>query len=274
MDERINGEIQFRERKRWLFFGLPFTFTVYTVGEDMITVSEGFLNKKENDCYMYKVQDVELLESLPQRIFGLGTVFAVIAFASRMDRGLQNQTIILTGMVFSLFVNALITLISVLEQNYMQQLLLWQMGSFSGRSWEQAGILAAVLIPGTLYLCRFSRQMDMMTFGEEAAQTMGVDTKRVKLKLIVAASLLTGTAVCFTGTIGFIDLIAPHVARKVFGPAHKYALPVSVLFGGAFMVLADLAARTVMAPTELPVGAVTALIGAPFFAWVYFKEKA
>lgn len=74
MDERINGEIQFRERKRWLFFGLPFTFTVYTVGEDMITVSEGFLNKKENDCYMYKVQDVELLESLPLRIFGLGTV--------------------------------------------------------------------------------------------------------------------------------------------------------------------------------------------------------
>ena len=74
MDERINGEIQFRERKRWLFFGLPFTFTVYTVGEDMITVSEGFLNKKENDCYMYKVQDVELLRSLGERIFGLGTV--------------------------------------------------------------------------------------------------------------------------------------------------------------------------------------------------------
>ena len=74
MDERQNGGIQFRERKRWIFFALPFTFTVYTVGEDIITVSEGFLNKKENDCYMYKVQDVELLESLPQRLFGLGTV--------------------------------------------------------------------------------------------------------------------------------------------------------------------------------------------------------
>lgn len=74
MDERKNGEIQFRERKRWLFLALPFTFTVYTVSEDLITVSEGFLNKKENDCYMYKVQDVELLESLAQRIFGLGTV--------------------------------------------------------------------------------------------------------------------------------------------------------------------------------------------------------
>ena len=207
-------------------------------------------------------------------VFGLGTVFAVIAFASRMDRGLQNQTIILTGMVFSLFVNALLTLLSVLKQNYMQQLLLWQMGSFSGRSWREAGILLAVLLPCTLYLCLFSEQMDIMTFGEEAAQTMGVDTKRVKLKLIVAASLLTGTAVCFTGTIGFIDLIAPHVARKVFGPAHRYALPVSVLFGGTFMVLADMAARTVMSPTELPVGAVTALIGAPFFAWVYFKGKS
>ena len=156
----------------------------------------------------------------------------------------------------------------------MQQLLLWQMGSFSGRSWQEAGILLAVLLPGVLYLCLFSRQMDMMTFGEEAARTMGVDTKRVKLKLIVAASLLTGTAVCFTGTIGFIDLIAPHVARRVFGPAHRYALPVSVLFGGAFMVLSDLAARTVMSPTELPVGAVTALIGAPFFAWVYFKGRS
>ena len=74
MDERINGEIQFRERKRWLFFGLPFTFTVYTVGEDMITVSEGFLNKKENDCYMYKVQDVKLTATLMERIFRLGTV--------------------------------------------------------------------------------------------------------------------------------------------------------------------------------------------------------
>ena len=206
-------------------------------------------------------------------VFGLVTVFAVVAFGSRMNRGLQNQTIILTGMVFSLFVNALLTLLSVLEQNYMQQLLLWQMGSFSGRSWQEAGILLAVLLPGVLYLCLFSRQMDMMTFGEEAARTMGVDTKRVKLKLIVAASLLTGTAVCFTGTIGFIDLIAPHVARRVFGPAHRYALPVSVLFGGAFMVLSDLAARTVMSPTELPVGAVTALIGAPFFAWVYFKGR-
>ena len=90
MDERKNGEIQFQERKRWLFFALPFTFTIYTVGEDMITVSEGFLNKKENDCYMYKVQDVELLESLPQRIFGLGTVRCFKGDTTRPTLLLQN----------------------------------------------------------------------------------------------------------------------------------------------------------------------------------------
>ncbi len=206
-------------------------------------------------------------------VFGLGTVMGVLLFASRMDRGFQNQTIILAGMVFSLFVNACLTMVSALNQGYMQQLMLWQMGSFSGKNWEQVGILAVAAVFGVLYLCRYARHMDMMTFGEEAAKTMGVDTERTKKKLIAAASLLTGTAVCFTGTIGFLDLVAPHVARKIFGPAHRYVLPVSALMGGAFMVLADLAARTLLAPTELPVGAVTALLGAPFFAWIYFRGK-
>ncbi|MDO4293963.1 MAG: iron ABC transporter permease [Eubacteriales bacterium] len=206
-------------------------------------------------------------------VFGLGTVVTVLLFASGIDRGFQNQTIILAGMVFSLFVNACLTMVSALNQGYLQQLMLWQMGSFSGKNWQQAGILAVVTVFGTFYLCCYARQMDMMTFGEEAAKTMGVDTERTKKRLIVAASLLTGTAVCFTGTIGFLDLVAPHAARKIFGPAHRYVLPVSVLMGGAFMVLADLAARTLLAPTELPVGAVTALFGAPFFAWIYFRKK-
>lgn len=206
-------------------------------------------------------------------LFGLGTVLLVIAFSSRMDHGMQNQTIILVGMVFSLFVNAILALISALAQNHMQQLLLWQMGSFSSKGWQHVGVLAVVTAVGTLFLCRYTREMDLMTFGEESARAVGVDSKKVKLRLIVMAALMTGASVCFTGTIGFIDLIAPHVVRKIFGPAHRYVLPVSVLFGGAFMVLADMAARTVLAPTELPVGAVTALIGAPFFAWIYFRGR-
>lgn len=206
-------------------------------------------------------------------IFGLGTVLLAIGFSARLDRGMRNQTIILVGMVLSLFVNAILTLVSALAQNYMQQLLVWQMGSFSSRGWEHAAVLGGVTAAGTLLLCRYTKEMDIMTFGEEQARAIGVETKHIKLMLIILASLLTGTAVCFTGVIGFVDLIAPHVVRRIFGPSHKLVLPVSVLFGGAFMVLADMTARTLLAPMELPVGAITALIGAPFFAWVYFKGR-
>ena len=206
-------------------------------------------------------------------VFGLGTVLGAIAFARRIDRGLQDQTIVLVGMVFSLFANAILTLLSTFFQNYAQQMLLWQMGSFSGRSWQQTGIVAAVTVVGTAALCCYSRELDMMTFGEESARAMGVETGRVKLILIVLGSLLTGAAVCFTGTIGFVDLIAPHVVRRIFGPRHRLLVPLSVLFGGAALALADTAARTLLAPRELPVGAVTALIGAPFFAWVFFKGR-
>ena len=110
-----------------------------------------------------------------------------------------------------------------------------------------------------------------MTFGDEQALTIGVDSRKMKKILIAVSAFLTGIAVCFTGVIGFIDLIAPHVVRRVFGSSHRYVLPMSVLFGGAFMAIADLVSRTVLSPQEIPVGSVTALIGAPFFAYVFFR---
>lgn len=204
--------------------------------------------------------------------FGLLTVVAALALSARIDRRMENQTVILIGMVLSLFVNALLTLLSAMYQSHLQQLILWQMGSFSGRSWLQLAVLAPVTLAGVLALCFFAREMDLLSFSEERARALGVETRRVKWILIVLASLLTGTAVCFTGIIGFVDLIAPHVVRRVFGPAHRLLLPLSALFGGVFLAAADTLARTVLAPVELPVGAVTALVGAPFFAWVYFKK--
>ena len=109
-------------------------------------------------------------------------------------------------------------------------------------------------------------------FGEEQAKAVGVDTYKVKRKLFILCAILTGGSVALSGTIGFVDLIAPHIVRKVFGSNHRYVVPMSFLFGGGFMVTTDLIARTIVAPMELPVGAVTALIGAPFFAYVYFKK--
>lgn len=204
---------------------------------------------------------------------GLTTVFVTIGLASRFDRNLENTTVILTGMVLSLFVNAILTLITAFSREHLQQLVFWQMGSFSGQSWRNCALLLVVVAVGLLVLMRYGREMDLMTFGEEQALSAGVELKKVKLILIALAALLTGSAVAFVGVIGFVDLIAPHVVRRIFGSNHRIVVPVSALFGGSFMVLADLVARTIVSPRELAVGAVTALIGAPFFAYVYFVRR-
>ena len=206
-------------------------------------------------------------------LFGVATIFIVIAFASRIDNRMENNTIILTGMVFSLFINAITTLISAMARQYIQRLVFWQMGSFSGRGWDAIYILAPVVVAGTIFIVRFNRELDMMTFGEEQARTMGVNLKRVKWTLLISSAALTGSAIAFAGIIGFVDLVAPHVVRRIFGSSHRYVIPLSALFGGSFMVVCDIVARTVVPPGELPVGVVTALVGAPFFAYIYFSRK-
>ena len=204
---------------------------------------------------------------------GLFTVFLAVSFASRMDKNMENNTIILVGMVFSLFINAVLTLMTAMSKEHLEQITFWQMGSFSLKEWSNVFVLLPIVIIGVLLLIRYSRELDIMTFGEEQARSIGVDIQKIKWLLLGISAALTGSAISFVGVIGFIDLIAPHVVRKIFGSSHKIVIPMSMLFGGAFMVLADLVARTIISPSELPVGSITALIGAPFFAYVYFKKK-
>lgn len=206
-------------------------------------------------------------------VCGLLTVFLAVKFASKMDSNLENNTIILVGMVFSLFVNAILTLITAMAEEHVQQLTFWQMGSFALKDWSSVFVLFPVVIVGVFVIRFFSKEMDIMTFGEEQAFTMGVDVYRLKWVLLGLSAALTGSAISFVGVIGFIDLVAPHVVRKVFGSSHKVVIPMSFMFGGAFMVVCDLVARTIITPSELPVGAVTAIVGAPFFAYVYFSKR-
>ncbi|MDR1949134.1 MAG: iron ABC transporter permease [Spirochaetaceae bacterium] len=206
-------------------------------------------------------------------IFGLGTVFLVIRFSSRLDNTLSNNTIILFGMVFSLFVNALLTTLSALYREELKNLLYWQMGSFALKGWSYVGLMLPFFILGTLGLIRYTREMDILTFGEEQAKSIGVDTRSIRQKLLIYSAILTGGAVALSGAIGFVDLIAPHLARKITGSNHAYVLPMAFFIGGSLLVVTDLIARTVVSPSELPVGAITAIIGAPFFAWVYFKKR-
>jgi len=206
-------------------------------------------------------------------VFGLAAVFFVAAFSSRIDKSMSNNTIILCGMVLSLFLSALLTTLSAMFSDDLRRIVLWQMGSFAMRGWAYIGLLLPFLIAGTIGILLYTKEMDILSFGDEQAKSAGVETGALRKKLLALCAVLTGAAVALSGVIGFVDLIAPHAARRIAGSRHIYLIPMSFILGGSLMVCADLVARTAVSPSELPVGAVTALVGAPFFAWVYFKRK-
>jgi iron complex transport system permease protein len=204
---------------------------------------------------------------------GIGAITLSIFFSSALDKNLSSNTIVLVGMVFSLFISALITLITALNPTVLQQLTYWQMGSFNMREWSHtlAVLPAAAILMGILGFR--TRELDILTFGDEQAALMGINVKREKWLLLYLGAALTGASVAFVGIISFIDLVAPHIVRRVFGAKHKLVLPMAAVCGGTMMVFSDLIARTILPGRELPVGVVTALIGAPFFAFVFFKQR-
>lgn len=206
-------------------------------------------------------------------LFGILTVVLSILLASKIDKTMSNNTIILVGMIFSLFINALLTLISALSNQTMQKMLYWQMGSFSGKSWEHLYLLLPILIIGLVVMLSYCSEIDNLTFGEDAAFVVGINVKKIKWILMFIASGITGVVVSMVGIIGFIDLVAPNVTRKIFGSSHKILIPMSAIIGGTLMVISDVVSRTIISPSELPIGAVTAIVGAPFFAYIYFSKK-
>lgn len=206
-------------------------------------------------------------------VCGIATVVLAVGFAFKLDHTMQTNTIILVGMVLALFINAIITLLTTLSRETMERILYWQMGSFAMRGWVPVLVLLPLCILGMLALQAHTKELDILTFGEEQAELLGINLRREKWFLLCTASALTGVAVSFVGIIGFVDLIAPHLARRLFGSRHSLVLPTAALLGGALMVLADFGARTLLPYSELPVGAITALIGAPFFGFVYFSRR-
>jgi len=206
-------------------------------------------------------------------VFGLLTVFFVATFSSRIDKSMSSNTIILCGMVLSLFLNAILTTLSAVFSDDLRRIALWQMGSFAMRGWSYVGLLIPFFCLGTIGIFLYTKEMDILSFGDDQAKSAGVETGALRKKLLALCAVLTGASVALSGVIGFVDLIAPHAARRIIGSRHIHLIPLSFILGGSLMVCTDLVARTVISPSELPVGAITALIGAPFFAWVYFRKR-
>lgn len=214
-----------------------------------------------------------LLMPLTALVFGLASVILIIKISQKIDSNLSNHSLILTGMVFSLFINSIMTTISSMYPEHVPKIVMWQSGNFSVKEWWVIQVFAIVLIVCFFGFYAFNKELDIMSLGERQAVSIGVNTKKSKWILILIIAILTSTSVAFVGIIGFVDLIAPHIVRKYFGMEHKYILPMSILFGGAFMVFCDIISRTIATPSIVPIGSVTALLGTPFFIIVYLKNR-
>ncbi len=201
------------------------------------------------------------------------TILLVLLFAQKIERSMKVETIILTGVIFSSFLGAFISLMIALTGDELRQIIGWLLGSVSMRGWDYIIIILPFFIVGSILLLVNANELNAMSFGEERARHLGVNVQRRKMMVLTAGSILTGAAVSVSGTIGFVGLVIPHLTRILWGPDHKHLLPLSILMGSGFLILADLVARTIISPTELPIGVITALIGAPVFALILIGRK-
>ncbi|MCM2532853.1 iron ABC transporter permease [Neobacillus pocheonensis] len=201
------------------------------------------------------------------------TIFFVLYFSSKIEHSMRVETIILTGIIFSSFLGALISLLIALTGDELREIIAWLLGSVSMRGWDYIKIILPFFTIGSAILIFNAKELNAFAFGEERAQHLGVNVQKRKLIILTAGSMLTGAAVAVSGTIGFVGLVIPHLSRLLWGPDHLHLLPLSMLTGSGFLILADLVSRTIISPIELPIGVITALIGAPVFALILLQRK-
>jgi iron complex transport system permease protein len=214
------------------------------------------------------------LMAIPVAAFAgaLLTVLLVYALA-RVGKTVPTTNLILAGVAFGSFATALMTFLMLRSTGELHQAILWLNGGVSQAGWKPVLVMLPFLAIGLGALMLSGHALNLLQFGDDQAQQMGLPVTRARALILLAASLATATAVSFSGIIGFIGLIVPHVMRLWFGADYRRLLPLSLIGGAGALLLTDVIARSVMAPQELPVGIVTALVGAPFFLWVLRRAK-
>ena len=214
------------------------------------------------------------LSLIPALAF-LGALMAVAIVYSiaRVGKALPVTTLILAGVALGAFLGSITSYLIIISGERLHGIISWLMGRFSLSNWEQVGMVAVPCIIGVVVIWFYARPLNVMQLDEEQAQQLGINVERVKLILLVTATMITAAAVSFVGTIGFVGIIVPHAVRLVWGPDHRFLLPLTTFAGASFLILADMAARTMLAPTEIPVGVITAFFGAPFFLYLLRQRK-
>ena len=224
-------------------------------------------------------------------IFGLGigaigiggvTLFAFIGailtvslvyLIAKTGTKIPASTLLLAGISINYLFSAAISLLMLFNHAQIEKIVFWLMGSVSAASWNQVYILVPIVVLGTIGIGIFSRDLNIMLLGEDSANSLGVEVERVKKILLFISSMIVASAVSVSGIIGFVGLIVPHTIRLLIGPDNRVLIPFSAIGGAIFMILADTMARVAIPPTELPVGSITSLFGAPYFIYLLVKTK-
>ncbi|GEN33370.1 corrinoid ABC transporter permease [Aneurinibacillus danicus] len=205
-------------------------------------------------------------------VCGIGTLFIVYRLAYIAGK-VQIETLLLSGVVVQAFLGAGLSLIMSISGEKMQQILYWLMGSLTLSDWSSGVAVAPYVIVGWFVIMLFTRELNLLALGEQKAHHLGMNVERTRLIVLLAASLTAGAAVAVSGVIGFVGLIVPHIMRTLVGSDHRVLLPVSAVAGAILLIAADTLARTIMDPQELPIGVITAFLGAPFFGYLLRKRR-
>lgn len=269
---------------------MPRVVLAFLVGGSLAMVGvalQALLRNPLADPFVIGISSGAALGAAIALLFGLGisvgslSALPVCAFAgallslmimyriSAAQYGFSVYTLLLAGVVLNAIFSAFIMfLTSIADPNRAFGMYAWLMGSLTGPDWSTLGILVLYLGAGLVLLGMHAQSLNLLTLGEETARSLGVEVERVKKSVFLAAALLTGAVVSFSGIIGFVGLIIPHAVRLVVSADHRLLLPVAGLVGGVFLMLADTVARTALSPSEFPVGVITALVGGPIFLWL------
>ena len=211
--------------------------------------------------------------SVPLFAFGgaIGTLFFVV-YLSSSSGGFSSNNLILSGIIVAAILSAGISLLKFIADEQVSVIIFWLMGSFGSKTWTDVGLILLFVGIGFTIFIFFARDMNLMSLGNRTASSLGVDTRKVTLVLLVSASLVAAICVSISGIIGFVGLLVPHMMRLITGPDNRRLVPVSLLAGAILLLSADTITRAVL-PTEIPIGVLTALIGGPFFCYLFRKQQ-
>jgi len=250
------------------------------------TFLQGLLGNPLADPYILGVSSGSALGAAVSIVLGLGllttqmlaflgalaTIYLVISL-SRLGQGTGSTTLLLSGIAVSTFLSAILSFIMLISHQQMSGIVFWMMGDFSLISWNEVFVSTPAILVGSFIMYLYSKELNAIIIGRETAEHLGVNTERVFGIILACGSLVTAAAVAVSGIVGFVGLMVPHITRMFVGPDNRVLVPFSALTGAMFLVFADALSRTLIQPSEIPIGIITAMFGGPFFIYILTTSK-